>query len=515
MNAQASGQGVTRADLYANLCRSKQMRSQSTKLEPLQRVSRPLCVLVALAMQSCGASPKPEQRLQSAPKAQPATAPMAHAADKRESVTTAAAPATVAGNAPAASPSTVAAEPARVEPATTDVQKVLAYDPKDPLADLEAADALDKMAQHADSPAKSVTPARGRCAVMQAGQRVWPASGPTAISALGRDFVVAGYAQRDGREQLFVVHARDGALPQPIAAFDVVPPHPRARVAPPGITVRDENDLSVAFVDGQGKLWARRLRIERGGGGAPIEIASGVDTRFPPALATSQDRTLLAWTSATTPMHTHLAVISLEGSVLSRHDVTPTGLGATAPAFVSGANPPVLVALDAHEGMSPILRVDIGSHGDPQTAQIALPVGMVSSPPELAAASTSIGTYVAYTGLGSAATSAIGLVAIAPVAGTPQALVKGTAYGALHVAAAAGPRALVFAADAPTQAGKSPPHEIHVHVVGREGPGPATVIPGSGDISRAALARAAGGTYGLSFTSAAGVYLARLRCDDE
>jgi hypothetical protein len=73
----------------------------------------------------------------------------------------------------------------------------------------------------------------------------------------------------------------------------------------------------------------------------------------------------------------------------------------------------------------------------------------------------------------------------------------------------------VFAADAPTQAGKSPPHEIHVHVVGREGPGPATVISGSGDISRAALARADGGIYGLSFTSAAGVYLARLRCDDE
>jgi hypothetical protein len=397
----------------------------------------------------------------------------------------------------------------------TDVQKALAYDPKDPLADLEAADALDKMAQRGEHKAQgSGTPPRGGCVVLDAGSRVWPASGPAAIAAVGRGFVVAGYATRDGREQLFVVHVTEGALPEPIAAFDVLPPHPRERTAPPGLSVRDENDLSVAFIDGNGKLWARRLRIGRGGGGAPVEIASSVDARFAPALSSSQDHTLLAWTAASTPMHTFMVVLSSDGAVVSRHDLTPTGLGASAPSFVSGATPPSLVALDAHEGMSPILRVDIGNHGDPQPAQVALPVGMVSRSPELAAASSSVGTYVAYTGLGSAATSAIGLVAISPLAGTPQALVKGTAYGPLHISAAAAPRALLFAADAPTQPGKTPLHEIHVHVIGINGPGPATVIHGSGDASRAALARAEGGSVGLAFSAAAGVYLARLRCDD-
>ena len=74
-----------------------------------------------------------------------------------------------------------------------------------------------------------------------------------------------------------------------------------------------------------------------------------------------------------------------------------------------------------------------------------------------------------YTGLGSASTSAVGLVSILPVPGTPEALVKGTAYGQLHVSAAAGPRSVLLAADAPTRPGKEPPHEIHVHVVRLEG----------------------------------------------
>jgi hypothetical protein len=430
-----------------------------------------------------------------------------------------------ATGAPSAAPQAAVAQPTADEPAAppapvgdhaepiTDVEKALAYDPKDPLANLEAADALDQMARRPEGN-RAAKPPHAGCAVLDAGLRVWPVPGPSAIAALGSGFVVAGYAQREGRDQLFVVHLAEGATPEPIAAFDIKPPYPRARVAAPGLAVRDENDLTVAFVDGDGKLWARRLRLGRGGTGPPVEIASGVDARFAPALAPNQDRTLLAWTAGSTPMRSHMAVLSSEGALLSRHDLTPSAKGAAAPTFVSGATPPVLLAIDPHEGMSPILRIDIGNHGEPQPAVVALPVGMVLAPPQLAAASSSLGTYVAYTGLGSAATSAIGLVAIAPVTGSPQALVKGTAYGPLHVSAAAGPRALLFASDAPTQPGKDPPHEIHVQVIGGSGPGAASVIRAPGGASHAALARASNGSVGLAFTAAAGSYVARLRCDD-
>ncbi len=467
------------------------------------RGARGALLLLAACALGCSSAPRPEQPPESSPK-------------PRASAQAAPAPRAASGNAPAAAaaaPAPAQAASAQAAQEATDVEQALAYDPKDPLANLEAADALDHMARRPEGKGDA-RPPRGGCALLDAGMRVWPVAGPSAIAAVGKGFVVAGYAQHEGREQIFVVHVPAGGTPEPIAAFEVKPAYPRARTAPPGLDARDENDLTVAFVDGDGKLWARGLRVGRGGGGAAVEIASAVDARFAPALTANEDRTLLAWTAGSTPMHTHLAVLSSEGRVLSRHDVTPAAMGAAAPSFVSGANPPVLVALDAREGMSPILRIDIGNHGEPQPAQVALPVGMVLAPPQLAAASSSVGTYVAYTGLGSAATSAIGLVAIAPVAGHPEALVKGTAYGPLYLSAAAAPRALLFAADAPMQPGKDPPHEIHVHVVGMRGPGPAAVIRAPGGASHASLARAEGGSVGVAFTAPAGVYLARLRCDD-
>jgi hypothetical protein len=169
-------------------------------------------------------------------------------------------------------------------------------------------------------------------------------------------------------------------------------------------------------------------------------------------------------------------------------------MGAAAPVFVAGASPPVLMAVDARDGMSPILRVDFGNDAQPQPAQVAVPVSMVSSPPVLAAAAGSVGTYVGFTGLGSAATSAVGLVAVAPIAGSPSTLIPGTAYGPLYVGAAAAP--------------------IRVSVVGIKGPGPATVLHGPGSAAHAALARNEAGEVGVAFSAESGVYVARLRCDD-
>jgi hypothetical protein len=312
---------------------------------------------------------------------------------------------------------------------------------------------------------------------------------------------------------LFLVHLDENALPEPITAFDITPPHPQPRVAPPGIASRDENDVMIAYTDGKGRLVARRLRIGRGGTGPAIELATGVDTRFAPAVTTAQDLTLVAWTAGTTPMQSHLAVIA-DDSIRSRHNLTPSSMGAAAPSFVSGATPPVLVAVDARNGMSPILRVEIGNDGVPQPASVALPVGMVSSPPQLCAASSSSGTYVGYAGLGAAATSAIGLVSIAPIVGTPEALIKGTGYGQLTVSAVTAPRSVLIAADAPTAPAKDAPREIHVHVVGMQGAGPAAVIHGAGGASHAAIARSQSGIVAVAFTGSAGVYVARLRCDD-
>jgi hypothetical protein len=457
-------------------------------------------VLSLLIGCACSSAPKPEQPPESPKAITPQTVVSAPARGGERT----AAP---DGDAPAVPRDTPA-----------DIAAALAYDPKDPLANLEAADALDKMAR---GPRGDGKPPAGGCAVVDGGRRVWPGKGPAAIAAVGRGFVIAGYARREGREQLFVVHLPEQGLPQPITAFDIDPPHPRARVAAPGLAARDENEVAVAFVDGKGELFVRKLRVASAGGGAPTRIAGAVDTRFEPALAHGPERTLIAWTEGSTPMRAKLAVMSSQGAITSRHDLTPTSMGASAPSFVAGASPPVLVAIDARDGFSPVLRIDIGSDGAPAPATVALPLSMVATPPELAAASSSTGTYVAFAGLGAAATSAVGLVAIAPIAGTPLPLVRGTAYGRLHLAATSAPRSILVAADAPAAAPAAPgagaenaPREVQVRVVGLQGPGPTAVLRGHGGAANAAIARDDAGNVGVAFSSDSGVYVAQLRCDD-
>jgi len=139
---------------------------------------------------------------------------------------------------------------------------------------------------------------------------------------------------------------------------------------------------------------------------------------------------------------------------------------------------------------------------------------MVASPPELAAASSSIGTHVAYTGIGSAATTAIGLVPIAPIVGSPEAMVPGTAYGQFHVGAAAAPRAVLMVATAPLTPTKEPELELQVSVVGVTGKGTAAVIRAAGGASHPAIARDDAGHVGVAYSTPGGTFLAILRCDD-
>jgi hypothetical protein len=428
-------------------------------------------------------------------------------------------PASAAPAAPAPAPG---AAPAAL---LVDPEAVLAYDDNDPLADLEAADALDQMGKV--QPLGEQQPPKGGCVVLDPGRRVWPAPGPVAISGLSRGFAVAGYARKAAtpaapaappqelREQLFLVSVPTEGRPEPIASFDVKPPMTTERLAAPGLTARTDNDVVLAYTDGAGVLRARPMRLGRAGHGASLEIAKGVDTRFAPALTATQDRTLLAYALGSTPMRTLLVALGTDGRVLDQRDLTPAAMGATAPSFVAGSTPPSLVMLDARDGASPLLRVDLAADGTAAPAQVVTAVSMVTSPPMLAAASSSIGSYAAYTGIGSAATTAVGLLPIAPIAGSAEALVPGTAYARLHVSAATAPRAVLFAASAPTAEGKDPPLELRVHVVGLSGAGPAAVVRAAAGARMPAIARDEQGHVGVAFTTPGGAFVAILRCDDE
>jgi hypothetical protein len=405
---------------------------------------------------------------------------------------------------PAEAPS---AAPARV--ANPRVAEALRYDPADPLANLETADSLDRSARAQ----KKVDPPKRGCAVVEEPRPVWPETGIANIAAADNEFVIAGYATRGDAEQLFVVRVTAAGKLQPVATENLKVRHMAKRVAGPGLAADTSQGITVAYTDGRGKLLVQRLRGASVGAAAELEIGDGMDTRFTPAVTYAKRGALIAYTVGSTPMRSTLVRLDPQNKVISTHDITPAAMGAAAPAFVAGASPPVIVTADARSGMSPIARVALDAEGTPGTPEVAVPVGMMSQPPELAAAQSGEGTYVGYAGVGSAATSAVGVVRVGPKVGAPEALVKGTAYGALHLDAAASKQAVFFAMDAPTTAGKTPQHEIQVVRMDAQGAGPVLKIAAeSGDATNAAIARASDASVGVVFSAKDGVYFAKLAC---
>ncbi len=415
--------------------------------------------------------------------------------------------------APPAPASPVPAAPALQQPVQVTnprVAEALRYDPADPLANLESADALDRSAVKAKS--RVVVPKRG-CAVAEEPRPVWSDTGIATIAAHGGEYIVAGYASRAADERLFVVRVTAAGKLEPVATETIAAKHNVQRVAPPGLAADPSHGITVAFTDGRGKLLVQQLRGTARGASATLEMADGVDTRFAPAVAYGKRGPLIAYTVGSTPMRSTLARLSPDGKLIATHDITPAAMGAAAPAFVVGAAPPVIVTADARSGMSPIARVALDSEGVPGTPEVAVPVGMMSQPPELAAAQSGAGTFVGYAGVGSAATSAVGVVRVGPKVGAPEALVKGTAYGALHLDAAASSGAVFFAMDAPTAAGKSPKHEVRVIRMDAQGAGPALQIAAAGgDATHAAIAHGQGSSAGVVFSASDGVYFVRLAC---
>jgi len=401
-----------------------------------------------------------------------------------------------------------AVEPVAAKPKPQSPTDLLAYDEADPLGDLESADSISGPA-----PESSLRPG-GPCRELGRPQRLTAADVRASVAAVGDGFVVAGYEKRGDAERVMLLAVPGDGLPRPLRMLALEHPHPTARLAPPGMHAADGHHVSVAVTDGKGRLLMSEVQVARGSAGRLREIATGVDTRFAPAVAHVDKGTLVAWTVGSTPMGTHFALVPADDKPPELADITPPRQGAAAATFVDGASPPVLLAIDARNGMSPLIRIAFDKEGIPSPPTPEGPVGMVSSAPQLAAARTTLGTRALYTGLGSASTSAVGMLAIGDKGAVPEALVKGTAYGRLHVdAVAAGPY-LLLAADAPLKPGKQPPHEVRISRLSDDGTPATSTLRGPGkDTTQPSIARADSGIVAVTYRSEGGLYISRMRCE--
>ncbi len=364
----------------------------------------------------------------------------------------------------------------------------------------------------------AATPPGGCVALTEAPIRVWPREGIPAIAAApGGLFYVALHARAEnGADEIGVVEVDPTRAPRPVRTIRVEPALSVGRVAPPGLAVDALGRIAVAYVAGDNSV--KLAVVEAASAASPrvSPIGEGADPRFSPVVVELRAGRAVAYTDGSgTPMRVRLAVVTGDGAVASRHDLTQQRMGASAPSLASCPGPATMFFVDARSGVSPIVRSHLAPDGTPGESEVARPVGTVATPPEVAVACAGSHAWAAYTAIGNLATTAVGLVAIDGADANAIPLVSGTGYGTLNVSAAGGPHGAVFAADAPKDTPPTAPREIDVRVVRDAPPGEPLVVAGpDGTGHDAAIARRADGVLGLAFASGGAVLVAWLRCDD-
>lgn len=271
--------------------------------------------------------------------------------------------------------------------------------------------------------------------------------------------------------------------------------------------------LRLTHVDEKGKVYLTAVASRAFA--PPRKLADGADRRFAPAYAVVNGVELVAFTRTVEKvMHTFLA--RLAGGNVEVRDVTPSGHGAAAATFVLGHEPPTLVAIDAHAGVSPLLEIPLNERGEAGAHAVRTPVSQPYTPPLLAAVRMPGGSdvQVAYTAVGKLAATAIGRVPLR-VATEPVALLPSRGYGELFMAVARGTRRVAFALESPRSETPDAPRSLEVVLLDAEGEGPRSTLAGEGDgIRYPALAVGAReGELWLGYVRKGRATIATLRCD--
>jgi hypothetical protein len=336
----------------------------------------------------------------------------------------------------------------------------------------------------------------------------------SAIARGPRGFALAVSAHEEARESITVRRVSPDGTDRVIAQGALEHPVPiEHRRAGPALAAIDDR-LALVLVDGQRRVLVAELAEDAID--APLAwtvVGQNASHRFAPAVSAVGDAWAVAWTSERDEaMRVHGAIVRRGEVSAPRELVAPAG-GSAAPAFVMGASAPTLLFVDPRQGLSVIHRVGVRADGFAEPA-IARPVNLVTEPPALAAVRAGEHDFAAYTAIGSAATTAIGLVRLDETT-PPVPVVSGTGYGVLHLAAASLPNGrAVLVADAPREPPPTAPRELHVRVLDARGSlGDAAIVRGpSGAAQRGRVAHHGEGLVAVSFTDGQQVHVAIGRC---
>ncbi|MGE0785036.1 MAG: hypothetical protein AB7S26_05055 [Sandaracinaceae bacterium] len=364
-------------------------------------------------------------------------------------------------------------------------------------------------------PASFVAPTAppGGCAFSEA-SAAWQRPGWVDIAATDRGFLIGGTADHGAYEMAFLATVGSGGGASVMTQTRLEAPVPDThRRAPPALEVAGEH-AALSLVDGQGRLLIARFDPLDSGALRFYEVAPGASLRFSPALARVRGAWWVAWTEERGEHGRRLFALRVpdEGDVGDPIDLTPSAGGGAAPAFIQGAEPPSLVFLDAREGTSVAHRATVEGNAFSEVS-VARPVGMVTDPPMIAAFRVAQSDFLVYTGIGTAATTAVGLM---PLAGTdsPTPIVPGTGYGVVYLDAAPLPEGgAIVVADAPIGNTPTSPREMHVRRFGATGGlSEPAVLHGPSESTTHARVAVRRDVIAVTFRSDVGVHAAVGRC---
>lgn len=240
-----------------------------------------------------------------------------------------------------------------------------------------------------------------------------------------------------------------------------------------------------------------------------VTVAESADPRFAVALGGRAGQPLLAYVRKGRTMRVSALWLSANLAVERSRDVTPAGMGAAAPLLLSGGSGALadLVVIDAREGLSPVVRIPLGPRGNVGEPEVLYSLSTVTQPPRFAIAkqANNDAVKIAYVAVGRAATTAIGLVS-APGTAAPTALVPGTGYGTLSVAAA-GP---LFAVTVAQGSRPEDPRSLELRLAHDAPTTPRARV--AGPAKAPALSTDGSGHYALSYATPDGVWLKIFRC---
>lgn len=281
--------------------------------------------------------------------------------------------------------------------------------------------------------------------------------------------------------------------------------------------VRCARECELALVDAHGNLSV--VAVGHRSLGSARLLARDADRRFAPALARAGESALIAYTaSAQAGGGMRVRLVSRRaGASRGERDLTPPGHGGASPVFVLGAEPPVLVFLDARAGVSPLLEVPFDEAGTPGELRVRTPVSQPYAPPLLVALAWPSGEVeVFYSAIGRLARTAVGRVPLRQSA-EPRPLLPSQGYGPLAFSAARSGRGALVALERPVTAQPGAPRALVLKLL-REGSEHDVAAPSRGGAGSRSPSVAAGevpGAYLLAYRSLGALQVALLRCDDE